>query len=306
MANLHDLDLNLLPYFNQLMRERNVSKVAEVMGVSQPAVSNALKRLRTALGDDLFLRTTHGMEPTTLARQLAEPIAYAIDTIKAAVNQQVDFDPSVAKRNFLLGLSDLGEMYFLPPLLAHVGQQAPKVSITAVRNNLSTLKDDMENGRVDLSIGVCPQLQGSFFRQRLYRERYVCAFRKGHPLAGKPLTLADYKNCEHVIVTAGNDHCEVDRLLERKGIERRIRATVPHFSALGHILQTTNLVATLPARMYDIIAAPFGLCHAEHPAQLPEVSIGIFWHASFHRDPANQWFRRMVFDLFSETQATTV
>lgn len=304
--NSDDFDLNLLPYFNQLMRERKVSKVAESLGVSQPAVSNALKRLRGALGDDLFLRTTHGMEPTTLARQLAEPIAYAIDTIKAAMNQQVEFDPGVAERNFLLGLSDLGEMYFLPPLLARVGQQAPGVSITTVRNNLLTLKDDMENGRVEVSIGLSPQLQGSFFRQRLYREHYVCAFRKGHPLEGRTLTVNDYTRCEHVVVATGNDHSEVDRLLERKGVERRIRATVPHFSAVGRILQTTNLIATLPSRMYDIIATPFGLCHAAHPVELPEVSIGIFWHASLHRDPANQWFRRMVFELFSETQPSNV
>lgn len=298
--NSDDLDLNLLPYFNQLMRERKVSKVAETLGVSQPAVSNALKRLRSALGDDLFLRTTHGMEPTTLARQLAEPIAYAIDTIKAAMSQQVAFDPSVAERNFLLGLSDLGEMYFLPPLLSRMAQQAPGVSITTVRNNLPTLKDDMENGRVEVSIGMAPQLQGSFFRQRLYREHYVCAFRKGHPFEDRSMTLADYTACEHVVVAAGNDHSEVDRLMERKGVERRIRAVVPHFSAIGHILQTTNLVATLPSHMYQIIAEPFGLRQTPHPVALPEMSIGIFWHAALHRDPANQWFRRMVFELFSE------
>jgi DNA-binding transcriptional LysR family regulator len=296
-----DLDLNLLPYFNQLMRERKVSKVAESLGVSQPAVSNALKRLRSAMGDDLFLRTNHGMEPTSRARQLAEPIAYAIDTIRSAMSQQVAFDPSVAQRNFLLGLSDLGEMYFLPPLLSRVGQQAPGVLITAVRNNPLSLKDDMETGRVEVSIGISPQLQGSFFRQRLYREHHVCAFRRGHPFEARAMTVADYLACEHVVVSAGNDLGEVDRLMERKGLERRIRAIVPHAGAIGQILQATNMVATLPSRMFQIIAEPLGLSCIPHPVALPDTSIGMFWHGALHRDPANQWFRRTVFDLFSET-----
>ncbi|MGQ0699483.1 MAG: LysR family transcriptional regulator [Panacagrimonas sp.] len=298
-----DLDLNLLPYFNQLMRERKVSKVAESLGVSQPAVSNALKRLRGAMGDDLFLRTTHGMEPTVRARQLAEPIAYAIDTIKSAMSQQVAFDPSVAQRNFLLGLSDLGDMYFLPPLLSRIGEQASGVVVTAVHNNPLTLKDDMETGRVEVSIGISPQLQGSFFRQRLFREHYLCVFRKGHPLEGRRTTLADYKACEHVVVAAGNDLGEVDRLMERKGIERRIRAIVPHAGAIGQILRTTNLVATLPSRMVQILAEPLGLCHSAHPVSLPDMSISMYWHAVLHRDPANQWFRRTVFELFSESPA---
>mgnify|MGYP003627855993 CR=1 FL=1 len=298
-----DLDLNLLPYFNELMRERKVAKVSESMGVSQPAVSNALKRLRLAFGDELFLRTTHGMEPTTLALQLAEPIAYALDTIKAAASQQVTFDPSSAERNFRLGLSDLGEAFFLPPLLERLSVQAPGVSITTVRNNLSTLKDDMENGRVEVSIGLSPQLQGSFFRQRLYRERYVCAFRKGHPLNEKKISVEDFLSFDHVVVSAGNDHSEIDRLLERKGIKRTISVSVPHFGSVGHLLQTTNLIATLPSRMHDIIAPPFNLACADHPVDLSEVSVGIFWHGSLHRDPANQWFRRVIFELFSEVQS---
>jgi DNA-binding transcriptional LysR family regulator len=295
-----ELDLNLLPYFNELMKERKVSKVAEALGVSQPAVSNALKRLRGALGDDLFLRTTHGMEPTTLARQLAEPVAYAMDTIRAAMSQQVEFDPAVADRRFSIGLSDLGEMYFLPPLLDRIMQQAPNVSITTIRNNPATLKEDMEHGRVDVFVGVSPQLQGSFFRQRLYREHYVCAFRKEHPFERKAMSLSDYTSYDHVVVAAGHDHSEVDKLIERKGVERRIRLTVPHLNAAGYILQSTDLLATVPSKMCRIISEQFGLRHCPHPVAIPEISVGIFWHAAVHRDPANQWLRRMIFELFSE------
>jgi len=300
--NLNDLDLNLLRVFNQLMIERRVSSVAESLGVSQPAVSNALKRLRGLLGDELFLRTAQGMQPTTLAEQIAEPIAYAIDTIRAAMNQQVAFDPATAQRNFVLGMIDLGEMYFLPPLLTRLCEQAPGVTITTARSNNQSLKEDMETGRVDVSMGLLPQLQGSFFRQRLFRQRFVLAFRKGHPLEGKRApSLADMLACEHVVVISpGTGHGELDRLMERKGVERKVRATVPHFNAVGNILRATNLVATVPVRMAEILEDPFNITYATHPVTLPEVSIDMFWHARLHRDPANQWLRRMIFDLFSE------
>lgn len=300
--NLNDLDLNLLRVFNQLMIERRVSSVAESLGVSQPAVSNALKRLRGLLGDELFLRTAHGMQPTTLAEQLAEPIAYAIDTIRAAINQQVTFDPQTAQRNFVLGMIDIGEMHFLPPLLSRLCEQAPGVTVTTARNSALSLKDEMEAGSVDVSIGLLPQLQGSFFRQRLLRQHFVLAFRKGHPLDGtRAPSLAQFLASEHVsVVSPGTGYGEIDRLMERKGVDRRIRATVPHFSAVGNILRTTDLVATLPSRMVELLAEPFGLGRATHPVMLPEVSVDIFWHARLHRDPANQWLRRMIFELFSD------
>ena len=300
--NLNDLDLNLLRVFNQLMIERRVSSVAESLGVTQPAVSNALKRLRSLLGDELFLRTAQGMQPTSLAEQLAEPIAYAIDTIRAAMNQQMAFDPATAQRNFALGMIDLGEMYFLPPLLARICEHAPGVTLTTVRSNNQSLKEDMETGRVDVSMGLLPQLQGSFFRQRLFRQRFVLAFRKGHPLEGrKAPTLAQFLACEHVVVISpGTGHGEVDRLMERKGIERKVRVTVPHFNAVANILRATDLVATLPIRMAEILGDTYNLTHATHPVMLPEVSIDIFWHARLHRDPANQWLRRLIFELFSE------
>jgi len=303
--DLNELDLNLLRVFNQLMIDRSVSRVAESLGVSQPAVSNALKRLRVLLGDELFLRTAQGMHPTTLAEHIAEPIAYAIDTIRSAMNQQVTFEPASVQRNFVLGLIDLGEMYFLPALLARLCQQAPGVTLTTVRSSSASLKQDMESGRADVAMGLLPQLQGSFFRQRLFRERFAVAYRKGHPLESqRKLSLADFLAYEHVmVISPGTGHGEIDKLMERKGVERRVRVTVPHFYAVGNILQTTDLIATLPLRMVEMLAGPFGLAYAAHPLTLPEYSADMFWHARLHRDPANQWLRRTIFELFSEPVA---
>jgi len=302
--NLNDLDLNLLRVFHQLMIERRVSSAAESLGVSQPAFSNSLKRLRGLLGDELFLRTAQGMSPTPLAEQIAEPIAYAMDSIRAAMNQQIHFDPATAQREFVLGLIDLGEMFFLPPLLTQVCQQAPGVRIDVARGLTATLKEDMEAGRVDIAIGLLPQLQGSFFRQRLFRQNYVLAYRKNHPLARLPaITVADFVQHEHLVVLPGNGHGEIDRLMERKAIERRIRVTVPHFNSVGHILEATDLIATIPVRLAEMLGQPFGVTYSNHPVDLPEVSIDIFWNARLHRDPANQWLRRLIFRLFSDQSA---
>ena len=301
--DLDDIDLNLLRIFHQLMIERRVSAVAETLGMSQPAVSAALKRLREALKDDLFLRTARGMQPTPLAEQLAEPVATAIDTLRQAIARPGRFDAATAQRNFMLSLTDIGEIYFLPPLLARLDQLAPGISLSTARNNVRDLKEEMESGRVDAAIGLLPQLQGRFFRQRLFRQPYVLAMRREHPLLQRRrrITAAEFSEAGHVVVLAsGTGHGEVDRQLERKRIARRVRLTVPHFVGVGHLLESSDLVATLPERMAQRIAKPFGLHYVPHPVKLPEAAIDLFWHARMQRDPGHQWLRRQIVELFAD------
>lgn len=300
--DINQFDLNLLKVFNELMNQRRVSAVAETLGVTQPAVSNALKRLRGMLKDELFLRGSRGMEPTARAEQLAEPIAYALDTVNSALSQQVVFDPAREQRNFVLGLTDIGEIYFVPPLLAAIDERAPSITLTTERSVRRDLKEDMESGRLDLAMGLLPELEGSFYRRRLFRQRFVLVFRDAHPLAGKKrITVRDFCAYGHVRVRApGTAHSEVDRLFERQGIERDLRLTVPHFTAVGHILWASDLVATLPERLATRIVKPFELVYVDHPAKLPEHSIDMYWHAKVHRDPAVTWLRNLIFEIFAE------
>jgi len=296
---LKDIDLNLLVVFNQLLVERRVSKVAENLDLTQPAVSNALARLRKLLGDELFLRTPAGMEPTPFADQLAESVTYALGMIHSAINQRTSFDPHSSTRSFTIGMTDIGEIYFLPTLMDRLRQEAPGVSLSTVRNTAVNLKDEMEAGKVDLAIGLLPQLKAGFFQRRLFRQRYVCLFRKGHRLDKKKISLAEFSSAEHlVVVSAGTGHGKVDELLKRSGVDRNIRLTVPHFVGVGHILQATDLVATVPERLAQRLIGPFGLACVSHPATLPEVAINVFWHAKYHKEPANQWLRSLVFDTF--------
>ncbi len=300
---LHQLDLNLLVIFNQLLIERRVSKVADNLGISQPAVSNSLAKLRKIFGDDLFLRTAKGMEPTPFADQLAESVSYALAMIHSGVNQRTTFEPSTAKRAFTIGMTDIGEIYFLPALIERLRREAPGVTLSTMRNAAINLRDEIESGKVDLAIGLLPQLKAGFFQRRLFSQSYVCLMRQGHRLDKRRMSLAEFSTAEHlVVISAGTGHGKVDELLLRSGVERTVRLTVPHYVSVGHILRGSDLIATVPKRLADRLVEPFGLVEVPHPAKLPDVAINVFWHAKYHRSPANRWLRGVVFELFGSEE----
>lgn len=304
--NLRDLDLNLLVVFNQLLLDRSVSVAADKLGLTQPAVSNALKRLRVVLNDELFLRTARGMAPTPYALHLAEPVVYALNALQSALTHRDAFDPQNSRRTFHLAMTDIGEIYFMPPLMALLAREAPHIQLSTVRPHAGNLKDDMALGSVDLAVGWQPDLQTGFFQTRLFRQRYVCLFRRDHPVARSPMSLRQFSALEHVgVLSANTGHSDVDALLERAGVQRNIRLRVPHFIAVGPILQSTDLIATVPQRLAERIEAPFVLASSPHPARLPDIAIHLFWHARYHRDPGSLWLRQRFVELFSDGAART-
>ncbi len=304
LLELHDIDLNLLVVFNQLLAERRVSRVAETLGISQPAVSNSLAKLRKLFGDELFLRTPGGMAPTPFADQLAESVSYALAMIHSGINLRTSFEPATSDRAFTIGMTDIGEIYFLPALIERLRRDAPCVTLSTVRDSGVNLRDEMESGKVDLALGLLPQLKAGFFQRRLFTQSYVCLMRRGHRLAKRKMSAAEFASAEHlVVISAGTGHGKVDELLKRSGIERSVRLTVPHYVSVGHILQGSDLITTVPERLADRLLQPFDLVKVPHPARLPEVSINVFWHAKYHRAPANHWLRGLVFELFGHAGA---
>jgi DNA-binding transcriptional LysR family regulator len=300
-VDLRNFDLNLLLVFNQLLLDKSVSVAADRLGITQPAVSNALKRLRTALKDDLFLRTSKGMEPTPYAQHLAEPVLYALNALQSVLTRRDSFDPLTSTRTFHLAMTDIGEIYFMPPLMERLSQLAPGIRMSTHRPNSGDLQSDMESGGIDLALGSQPNLQAGFFQRRLFQQRYVCVYRNGHPTARSPMTLAQFSSLDHVgVVAANTGHSEIDVLLDRAGVKRNMRLSVPHFVAVGHILQSTDLIATLPERFALRCKGPFDLVVTPHPVPLPEVAITLFWHGKYHRDPANIWLRQLIVELFAK------
>lgn len=301
---LTDIDLDKLLLFQQLMTEPRVSKVAEKLGLTQPAVSDALAKLRRQFGDDLSVRTSSGMMPTPFAEQLAEPIGHALSMIHSGLNQRAHFEPAQARCAVTIGMTDIGEFVFLPELIDRLRHEAPGITLNTVRTTATTLREDMESGRVDLAIGLLPGLKAGFFQRRLFRQRYVCLFRQGHLLDRKRFTLSDFQAAEHLlIVSAGTGHGKVDDLIRRAGGERTVRLTVPHFLSVGHILQRSNMVATVTERLAQSLVEPFGLAFRPHPVCLPDVTINLFWHAKMHRSALHQWLRGVVFELFGSDRS---
>lgn len=298
---LKDIDLNLLLVFHQLLLHRRMSKVADALGMTQPGVSNALKRLRLLLGDELFVRTTRGMEPTPYASTLAEPIGYALSTIHDSLNEVSHFDAASSRRKFKIGMTDIGEVYFLPQLMAALRAAAPGISISTVRNAAVNLQDEMESGQIDLAIGLLPQLKSGYFQRSLFRQRYVCMFRAGHALDKEAITQEEFEAADHVVVvSSGTGHAIVDLTMERMGVQRSVCLTVPHFVAVGHILASSTMIATVPERYAMACTQPFNLRYVQHPLALPEININLFWHARFNKDPANKWLRSLIFETFAD------
>lgn len=298
------LDLNLLVVFHHLLIHKRVSVIAPLLGMSQPAVSSALGRLRAHLGDELFLRTQGGMTPTAYALQLAEPVAMALEGIQQALNVRAAFEPLTSMRSFTIAMTDVGEMYFLPVLVDALSEAAPGVTLQVVSVTQASLKDDMTTGRIDLAMGLLPQLQAGFFQQALFRQRYICLMRQGHPLAvGNKLTLNSFMQAEHVrIVAAGTGHGRVDVALDNQKWRRQFRLTVPHYVALGDVLSHSDLMATVPERFADRTLEPFGLIKRDLPIPVADSAIHQFWHSRLHRDPGHQWLRQFTWRLFGDGQ----
>ncbi|AKJ67329.1 LysR family transcriptional regulator [Pandoraea thiooxydans] len=301
MRELRDVDLNLLVVFQALYQERQVSLVARRLGLSQPAVSNALARLRKTFNDELFVRSPQGMLPTPLTATLADPIAVALENVARALNHEERFDPGTSRRQFTLAMSDVGEIYFMPALAQLCRASAPGVSLQTVRVASQALGEAMAAGRIDLAIGAFERRSDALFQRRLFTQSYLSLFRAGHPLDGRPLTRKAFAAAEHLFVTGQDD--PYDRLnahLEKIGIAASAKFRVPNLIAVPFIVGSTDLVVTVPQKLAERVAEPFGLRHAAPPIPLPALQTHIFWHRRAHQDPGNQWLRQLLADNFAQ------
>ena len=304
MIEPHDIDLNLLSVFQEVYRERQISSAARKLGLSQSAVSNALARLRRSFGDELFVRTASGMQPTPLATQMAEPIGVAMAQVALALNQRSRFDPATSSRRFVLAMTDVGEIYFMPTLIERCKLLAPLVEISSMRAGSLALKEEMEGGRVDLAVGPFEDISEALYQRQLFRQPYVTMMRKGHPLARLDrgeVSLARFVKAEHMLVDANESpYDRINALLARAGIGPSVRFRVPHFTAVPYMVATSDLVVTVPQKLAERAALPFGLEWIVPPLELPTLQTNVFWHRRYNQDPGNQWLRGLLAEVFAE------
>lgn len=300
LMDIRKVDLNLLVVFDTLLRLQSVTRAAEALGMSQPAMSLALNKLRSTFDDPLFIRASRGVWPTPRAEQLAVPLQHVLDQIKNDVLRQPSFDAATTQRTFTFNMADVGEMVFLPPLLAHFRTVAPGANIRTVSTPPGQLAETLQSGEVDLAVGYFPGLQGAaIYQQRLFTHSFVCIVRKGHPLSGTQLTKTQFLEAQHAVVhQEGKSHEVFEAALAAQGLERRVVLSIPHFLSIPLVIAESDLIVTVPYAIGMSFARMTGLRILRPPIQVAPAEVKQHWHARFHHDRVNRWLRGAVAELF--------
>ena len=293
---LRGVDLNLFVVFEALLGERSVTRAARRLSMSQPAVSEALARLRRLMGDELFVRTPGGMAPTPKALELAAPVGEALAGLRDALDAGAPFDPAAARRTFRIAGSDYAEIVVLPALNALLRREAPGLDLRMVASDPSVAADLLDRGEAEFAIDVFwKALPKRFDRARLMSERAVCLARRGHPaLAAGGLTLERYLELPHAARSlTGRPHRGlVERALGERGLERRLAVTVTNVLVLPSLLAGGELIATQPERVARLLAQMANLDLHEPPLPFPSWQVEIVWGRGAARDPAAAWLRK--------------
>jgi DNA-binding transcriptional LysR family regulator len=298
------LDLNLLPIVFALYDERSVSRAAKAIGMSQPAVSMALRKLRAHFDDPLFIRAARGVAPTPRAHALVKASRPLLAQLQEDLLSKQTFDSVRSTRAFTFALSDVGELVFLPRLIERLRGEAPHCTLRSVSMPPQQTARGLEKGEIDLAVGYFPDLvQNNFFQQRLFTHRFACLMRADHPRYAKRLSLKAFLEIEHAVVHAeGRSHELFEKRLERKRIRRKIALHTPHFLSIPIILSRSDLMATVPHALglYFARLAPQQFAVAMPPFEVGGFDVKQHWHRRVHHDARNQWLRRQVAELFND------
>lgn len=302
MNNIHngDLDLNLLPVFDALIRVRNVSRAAHELNMSQSAVSHALKRLRTFFGDPLFLKTGIGMQPTPRALELLPPVLAVMGTVRSELLVREGFDAATAQRVFTFCLTDMGELIFLPRLINRLRREAPHCTLRTMQAPIQHIQEVLESGEADLALGSLHAVPDGLFQQQLFMRSFVTIVNRRNRKIGDSLTTEQFFNMEHIVVSlSGRREDCYDNVIDQLAGERRIYLTTPHFLTVPIIIEENpDLIATVPRELATKFASYKTIKMVETPVSLPPFAIRQHWHPRFQHEAANIWLRRQVKDAF--------
>jgi len=299
--NLRSVDLNLLTVFDAVMTEGNITRAAEKIGMSQPAMSIAINRFRHIAKDKLFERTGRGVRPTQRALQLSGPVRRALDIVTEALEHGSDFDIRHSDRAFNVVLSGFGEVIMLPALMGLLESQGSQIRI----NTRSALNIDIEKemhfGNIDLFLWVLPSQSSDMSCLQIGTMKEVCLVRKGHPNAGKSISLQDYAGLRHIVFRMPGDYGPTinDRELWRHGLHREHAMTVHSFFDAPRVINATDLICSVPNMLGRHLAKTHQLKLVESP--LPtEFPVYLIWPKSMDSDPGHQWLRNTVREMFEQ------
>lgn len=296
--HLKDIDLNLLRLFDAVYRTRNVSRAADLLDLTQPAASQGLTRLRTALHDPLFMRAAGGVQPTPKAQRLAEPVRQALATLESALGESAGFEPRESRRVFRIHMSDIGEGRFVPALMAALRERAPGVRLETRPLPREEIAEALDTGRIDFAFGFLPMVRETQ-RAQLLKDRYIVMLRRGHPFARRKLTgkalLAALRELEFVAVRS---HADTLRILELLQLQDQVRLVTEHFMVLPSIVHATSLAAVMPRNIARSFEGGYAIVEPDFP--LKDFNVALHWSRRFEADPGNRWMRLLIEELFRQ------
>jgi DNA-binding transcriptional LysR family regulator len=291
------LDLTLLRTFDALLAEHHVTRAAQRLRITQSAASHGLARLRRAFGDPLFVRGPRGVVPTERAVALGPEVRALLARVEALTRSPGPFDPRALERTFTMAGADFMEILVLPPLVRRLAKEAPRVGL-ASRPIVADPEPGLESGALDAAIGVFRALSPRLVQRKLFDERFVCMLRRGHPALRKPLTLERFAALEHVLVSPrGSGGGAVDDALAERGLVRRIAVRTASFLAAPLVVESTDLVVTLPSRVAEVMARGRPLVLVPPPTKLEGFAVSLVFHERSKGDVAHAWLRERIADV---------
>ncbi len=298
--DIRAVDLNLLKAFDALTNERAVTRAAGRIGLSQPAMSHALSRLRDLFADDLFVRTPTGMEPTARAREIAPLVAAAIEHIEAALNLGIGFDPAKSAGIFTAGMAEYAEVALVGRLAAAFADHAARATLRLTPLTGADAAEQLDRGAIDVAVAHLNTLPAHIELMLLLRDPFVVVARRGHPVAGQQPSLEAYAALNHILVSPrGDTSGALDRILVDFGLRRRIALLVATYLALPVALAASDLVATVPSRTARQIAAIAEIEIMPLPIDF-SMTVSIAWHRRAASEPAQAWFRALLIEAASD------
>ena len=306
--NLKNIDLNLLVYLDVLLRERNVTRAAESLGISQPAMSNGLRRLRELFSDPLLVRTSGGMSPTERAERLQPKVREVVASIKKVVQPDRQFDAASANRVFRISVSDYSESTLLPHMLRRMRSEAPDVTLDILTPS-DVNYQDLEQGSVDLVINRFDVLPQSFHQRSIWKDSFSCIFSHQNPIRNN-FNLETYLKAGHVWVSktgmgvgvgidpgASQTLGWVDEALAKLGKKRRIRVFTRHYEAAMRLADLRDLIITLPSRAANLLKDDPSVIILPPPFEIPKFELTMAWSPLLQHNPAHKWMRRLIADV---------
>lgn len=299
--NLSKVDLNLFIVFDAIYTEANLTRAGQIVGITQPAVSNALARLRETFNDPLFVRTAQGMVPTPMAQNIIGPVRNALSLLRVSVQESRIFNPQQAAKTYRISMTDLTEAVILPPLFQRLRRLAPTVVIESFLSKRRETTKELAAGRLDFAVDAPLNTDPQVRHVKLMEDRYVCALRKGHPLAKDKLTLDEYLSLTHIHISSRRSGLGyIDLALGKMGIQRRIALRSQHYLMASTVMQSTDMAMTVPERF----ARRNDLHYVELPVNdVPSLETHLYWHESTDQDPANRWMREQIIEICQHVTA---